>query len=68
MTEAKFRSALETLVRYAKNIGDNKNAPLTAERFLVAVIDALGDIRQIADRTVVSAACNASLLKSTVLR
>ena len=62
MTEAKFSSALETLVRYAKNIGDNKNAPLTAERFLVAVIDALGDIRQIADRTVVSAA---KLIKDT---
>ena len=55
MTEAKFTPALETLVRYAKNIGDSKNAPLTAERFLVAVIDALGDMRQIADLTVVSA-------------
>ena len=62
MTEAKFSPALETLVRYAKNIGDKKNAPLTAERFLVAVIDSLWDIQQIADHSVVAAA---NLIKNT---
>jgi len=39
MSEFQYSSALEQLIRYAKSIGDNKSAPFTAERYLIAVID-----------------------------
>lgn len=43
MSEVKMSSLLEKLVNRAKTVGDIPNPPFTAERFLVAVLDALAE-------------------------
>lgn len=41
MADIGFHKELEKLIAYAKTLGERKNGPLTAERFLVAVLDAV---------------------------
>lgn len=47
MAELKYNTLLNKLVEYAKTVGGRKNAPLTAERFLVSILDAMDSVFRI---------------------
>ncbi len=62
----KYSSVLDTLVQYAKQIGDRKNAPLTAERYVAAVIDALDGTVAVPEEAAFSAEMEAIPAKNNV--